>query len=33
MADEAMLITRLLNNNPRPVTLADAIAIYTAAYE
>ncbi|WP_158827526.1 iron-containing alcohol dehydrogenase [Mucilaginibacter lacusdianchii] len=32
MADDAMKITRLLNNNPRPVTLDDAIAIYQAAY-
>ncbi|WP_345955405.1 iron-containing alcohol dehydrogenase [Mucilaginibacter sp. PAMB04168] len=31
MATEAMLITRLLNNNPRPVTYDDAVAIYTAA--
>jgi alcohol dehydrogenase class IV len=32
MAKDAMKITRLLNNNPRPVTLEDAIAIFTAAY-
>jgi alcohol dehydrogenase class IV len=31
MAKEAMQITRLLNNNPRPVTYDDAIAIFTAA--
>jgi len=33
LADEAMLIQRLLVNNPREVTREDAIAIYTAAYE
>jgi len=32
MAADAMKITRLLKNNPRPVTEADAIAIYNAAY-
>lgn len=32
MAAAAMKITRLLKNNPRPVTLEDAIAIYKAAY-
>jgi alcohol dehydrogenase class IV len=32
MAKDAMKITRLLKNNPRPVTEADAIAIYKAAY-
>ena len=32
MAEDAMKITRLLNNNPREVTLQDAIDIYTAAY-
>lgn len=32
MAAAAMKITRLLNNNPRPVTEEDAIAIYKAAY-
>lgn len=32
MASDAMLQTRLLGNNPRPVTEADALAIYTAAY-
>ena len=31
MASDAMLQTRLLGNNPRPVTEADALAIYTAA--
>jgi alcohol dehydrogenase len=32
MAAAAMKITRLLKNNPRPVTMEDAIAIYKAAY-
>ena len=32
MAVAAMKITRLLNNNPRPVELNDAIAIYKAAF-
>src|SRR5690606_16266351 len=32
MAQDAMKITRLLVNNPREITLADAIAIYEAAY-
>ena len=32
MADDALKITRLLNNNPREITRDDAIAIYTAAY-
>jgi alcohol dehydrogenase class IV len=32
MAAAALKITRLLNNNPRTVTLEDAIAIYKAAY-
>jgi alcohol dehydrogenase class IV len=32
MAADAMKVTRLLNNNPRPVTLQDAIDIYIAAY-
>src|SRR5690606_38332549 len=32
MASDAMLQTRLLVNNPREVTEADALAIYTAAY-
>ncbi|WP_375539576.1 iron-containing alcohol dehydrogenase [Rugamonas fusca] len=31
LADEAMLQTRLLGNNPRPVTRTDARAIYAAA--
>lgn len=31
LADEAMLQTRLLGNNPRPVSRADARAIYAAA--
>jgi alcohol dehydrogenase class IV len=33
MAADAMKVTRLLNNNPRPVSKEDAIAIYQAAYE
>ncbi|HZZ10752.1 MAG TPA: iron-containing alcohol dehydrogenase [Paraburkholderia sp.] len=32
MASDAMLQTRLLVNNPRPVSEADALAIYTAAF-
>jgi alcohol dehydrogenase class IV len=32
MAENAMKITRLLKNNPREVTYADAVNIYTAAY-
>jgi alcohol dehydrogenase class IV len=32
MAKDAMKITRLLKNNPRPVTEQDAIAIYRAAW-
>ena len=32
LARDAMLQTRLLVNNPRPVTEADALAIYTAAW-
>lgn len=32
MASDAMLQTRLLANNPRPVTEQDALAIYTAAF-
>lgn len=32
MADDAMKITRLLVNNPRDVTLLDAVSIYQAAY-
>jgi alcohol dehydrogenase class IV len=33
MAADALKITRLLNNNPRPVLTEDAVAIYKAAYE
>ena len=33
MASDAMRQTRLLVNNPREVTEADALAIYTAAFE
>lgn len=32
MADAALQITRLLKNNPREVTRADALAIYSAAF-
>ncbi|MEJ6981411.1 iron-containing alcohol dehydrogenase [Pedobacter sp. P351] len=32
MAEDAMKITRLLKNNPRPITIEDAIGIYTEAY-
>jgi alcohol dehydrogenase class IV len=32
MATDAMKITRLLKNNPRPVTWQDAVDIYTDAY-
>jgi alcohol dehydrogenase class IV len=32
MAAAAMKVTRLLNNNPRPVAVEDAKAIYRAAY-
>ncbi|GAB4018682.1 iron-containing alcohol dehydrogenase [Spirosoma koreense] len=32
MAEDALKVTRLLKNNPREITLDDAIAIYTAAY-
>jgi len=32
LATDAMKQTRLLVNNPRPVTVADVLAIYTAAY-
>jgi alcohol dehydrogenase class IV len=32
LAGEAMKVTRLLKNNPRPITAADAEAIYRAAY-
>jgi alcohol dehydrogenase len=31
LADDAMLQTRLLGNNPRPLTRHDARAIYAAA--
>jgi alcohol dehydrogenase class IV len=31
MAEAAMTVQRLLNNNPRPVTQADALSIYEAA--
>ena len=32
LADGAMKVTRLLKNNPRPVTHQDAINIYNEAY-
>ena len=32
LAKSAMTVTRLLKNNPRPVTEADALEIYLAAY-
>lgn len=32
MAEDAMKITRLLKNNPRPITYKDAVGIYTDAY-
>ena len=32
MAEDAMKQTRLLVNNPRPMTLDDALAIYEAAW-
>jgi alcohol dehydrogenase class IV len=32
MAESAMKVTRLLNNNLRELTAADAEAIYRAAY-
>ncbi len=32
LAQESMKVTRLLKNNPREVTAADALAIYRAAY-
>jgi alcohol dehydrogenase class IV len=32
LATEAMKVTRLLKNNPRELTVADALAIYQAAY-
>ncbi|MBM4347875.1 MAG: iron-containing alcohol dehydrogenase, partial [Deltaproteobacteria bacterium] len=31
MAEAAMKVTRLLANNPRKITLEDAIAIYNSA--
>lgn len=31
-ADAALLVTRLLKNNPRPVTRADALALYETAF-
>ena len=32
MADGALTVTRILKNNPRPVTKEDAVAIYEEAY-
>lgn len=32
LAEAGLLVTRLLKNNPRPVSRSDAIAIYEAAY-
>ena len=32
LADAGLLVTRLLKNNPRPVSREDALAIYRAAY-
>jgi alcohol dehydrogenase class IV len=32
LAQEAMKVTRLLKNNPRELTAADALEIYRAAY-
>jgi alcohol dehydrogenase class IV len=32
LAEASLLVTRLLKNNPRPVTRADALAIYEAAF-
>lgn len=32
LAEDALKITRLLKNNPRPITLADAIHIFQSAY-
>jgi len=32
LAEDAMLQTRLLVNNPRPVSRKDALAIYTSAW-
>jgi len=33
LSEDAMKQTRLLVNNPRPLTLDDAYAIYSAAYD
>lgn len=33
MAEKAMQVTRLLANNPRKITLEDAVKLYTKAYE
>jgi alcohol dehydrogenase len=32
MAEDVMKVTRLLKNNPRPISLQDAIDIYSSAY-
>jgi alcohol dehydrogenase class IV len=32
MAEAAMRVTRLLKNNPRELTLSDAIAVYERAF-
>jgi len=32
LAEAAMKVTRVLANNPRKITLEDAIAIYNSAY-
>jgi alcohol dehydrogenase class IV len=32
MAESAMKVTRLLVNNPRRITLEDAVAIYKSTY-
>lgn len=32
LAEAAMKVTRLLANNPRKITLEDAVAIYRSAY-
>jgi alcohol dehydrogenase class IV len=32
LAEAAMKVTRLLANNPRKITLEDAVAIYKSAY-
>jgi alcohol dehydrogenase class IV len=32
LAEAAVGVTRLLKNNPREVTLADAVAVYEQAY-